>query len=401
MSRLAVAALLGALSAGCHSTELFEDPSEPGAFPEKHAPIAIPPDGIAILTDNGSDQLSVLDLAENTVVAQPNIGVDPVAPNGPHELAIDEAGGFVYALLTFPPPVASPGPHAAHGLSTRPGVLLKLDLRDLSRVAELTVDVNPGDVMLSPDGKRVFVAHFDLKKAIDGELKGLPVDQLRATLMIVDAASMQPVVDVPVCVAPHEIEVAPDGKTVYLACYGEDAVGVVHLDDPLLVTDPAHAVERFPVGPNPGSPASPSYGPYSISVADGKIFLADAVSKSFDVLDLVTRQRVQHITLPGTPFAPGEAPTANQWFVPTQSPDQLVVVDAASGTIVSTHPFADGSCLKPHQIEALGAREFLTCEGDHKTPSVVLELDPVSLATVRSFHVGVYPDIIAFAGGKP
>jgi hypothetical protein len=117
------------------------------------------------------------------------------------------------------------------------------------------------------------------------------------------------------------------------------------------------------------------------------------------VIDEVTHQRLQHITLAGTPFAPDEGPIANQWFVPTQSPDQLVVVDAAKGTVVSTRSFAAGACQKPHQIDALGARQFLTCEGDHASPGVVLELDSASLATLRSFTVGVYPDIISFAGG--
>ena len=393
--------LLALVLAACSAKhETVEDVAPPGAvFPEKHAPLVVPAEGLALVTDNGSDQMSVLDLGKNTVVAQPVIAIDPIANNGPHHVAIDAKAGFAYSPLAFPPSVAPAGPHAQHGASIIPGILQQLSLADLSRVATLTIDVNPGDVKLTPDGSKVLVSHFDLKKAIDAANKGLPVEKMRATLLVIDAKTMQPIVDVTVCVAPHGIDVAPDGNTVYLACYGEDAIGVVHLDDPALTTNPAHAVELFYIGGTPGTPANPVFGPYSLVLSNGLVYVGETASKSLDVLDPVTKKLVRSIATPGNVFFPIPTKTANLWLVPTQAPDTLLLVDVSTGAVKTTRSFDDGSCGKPHQAARLGDRYFVVCEGDHKTPSVVLEVDGATLATVHKFDVGVYPDSIAFLGG--
>ena len=398
LTRLTMCALILAACSAKHQT--VEDVAPPGAaFPENHTPLVVPPEGLAIVTDNGSDQLSVLDLGKNTVVEQPVIAIDPIANNGPHHIALDVKGGFAYTPLSFPPSIAPAGPHAQHGASIVPGILEQLSLADLSRVATVTIDVNPGDVKVTPDGSKILVSHFDLKKAIDASNQGLPVEKMRATLMVIDAKTMQPIVDVTVCVAPHGIDITPDGSTVYLACYGEDAIGVVHLDDPALTTNPAHAVELFYIGGSPGTPANPVFGPYSLVLSNGLVYVGETASKSFDVLDPATKTLVRSIATPGNVFFPVPMATANLWLVPTQAPDTLLVVDGSTGAIVTTRSFDDGSCGKPHQAARFGDRYFVVCEGDHKTPSVVLEVDAKTLATVHTFNVGVYSDSIAFIGG--
>ena len=37
----------------------------------------------------------------------------------------------------------------------------------------------------------------------------------------------------------------------------------------------------------------------------------------------------------------------------------------------------------------------MVCEGDHETPSVILAIDPVSLETLGTMNVGIYPDRLA------
>ena len=397
---LAQALLSTTLVACSKGPQTIQDPAPPAdVLPQKHTPIVVPAEGVAFVTNNGSDQMSVIDLASNTVVQQPVIARDPIANNGPHHVAIDAKSGFAYSPLAFPPAVAAAGPHAQHGASVVPGILLQLSTKDLARTASLTVDLNPGDVKLTPDGSKVLVSHFDLKKAIDASTMGLPVEKMRATLMVIDAKTMQPIVDVTVCVAPHGIDVSPDGNTVYLACYGEDAIGVVHLDDPMLTTTPAHAVERFYIGGRPGTPASPTFGPYSIVLSDGKLYVGETEGKSFDVIDPVTKSLVRAILTPGHVFFPVATKTPNVWIVPTQAQDALLLIDVSTGAMKGSRTFDDGSCVKPHQAARLGDRFFLVCEGDHKSPSAVLEIDPATLATKRAFAVGVYPDSIAFLGG--
>jgi hypothetical protein len=36
------------------------------------------------------------------------------------------------------------------------------------------------------------------------------------------------------------------------------------------------------------------------------------------------------------------------------------------------------------------------CEGDHRTPGSVLEIDPATLAVKKAWKVGAYPDGLAF-----
>ena len=91
--------------------------------------------------------------------------------------------------------------------------------------------------------------------------------------------------------------------------------------------------------------------------------------------------------------------TPNVWIVPTQAQDAVLLIDVSTGAMKGSRTFDDGSCVKPHQAARLGDRFFVVCEGDHKSPSVVLEIDPATLATKRAFAVGVYPDSIAFLGG--
>ena len=51
----------------------------------------------------------------------------------------------------------------------------------------------------------------------------------------------------------------------------------------------------------------------------------------------------------------------------------------------------------PHVVKVTKeGRVFLVCEGDHVAPGSVVELDRESLAVKMRWHVGVYPDGIAF-----
>jgi DNA-binding beta-propeller fold protein YncE len=391
----------GALVAGtvlvaCTHTVL-DDPSRPGAFPDPRSPIANVSDGVGIVTDFGSDQLSIIDLRSNLVSAQRSVVVDPIAQNGPHHAQIDSKNGWVYVTLAFPAPSIPPGPHAT--LTNTPGLLLKLALEDLSVQSELTVDVSPGDVKLTPDASKLLVSHFDLARVTQGMAQNLGVEQMRATIMVVDPGSLQTIVDVPLCAAPNTIDITPDGKTAYVACYAEDAVGVVHLDATDLATNPAGAVERFPVGPSPGKPGSPTYGPYTLAVVGTQLYVGERDAKSLDVIDLPSRQVVRSIPLSGAVTWIAPTAMAQQVIVSMQADDGLDLVDTFTGTVKASRSLADGSCTRPNFVAASGERYFVVCGGDSMASGGVLEIDKGTLATVRSFAVGTQPDSIAFAGG--
>ena len=69
----------------------------------------------AYVTDNGSDNIAVIDRDDAAIVLR-SLDVDPSAHEAPHHLAID-AEGHVFVALAFPPD-EKPNPqdkHAGHG----------------------------------------------------------------------------------------------------------------------------------------------------------------------------------------------------------------------------------------------------------------------------------------------
>lgn len=382
------------LSVACTTTVREDQPytGPPWSTDRPGHPVGGP---LAVVSNNASDSLSLLDLGKNEVVATVPIDLDPLAVDGPHHAVVDPKAEYVYTPLAFPAPTLALGPHAAHGASERPGVLVKLRVRDLARVGALTVGNNPGDVAMTPDGALVLVTHFDLRRAVTGMAKGAPLEELRAPLSIVDSASLKLVSASSPCIAAHGMALTKDGKTVYLACYGEDAVARVSLADP-----GKPVAELTPLGSALVRPP-PDFGPYfvTLSADEATLVVSETEGNALRRLDRATMKTTGRVSLDGAVFGPALAGGA--WIVPVQQPDKLVRVDPTTFTATSTRVFTGDECVRPHQVAVAGGRTFVVCEGDHVAPGKVLEIDPSTLATLRSFAVGAYPDVIAFPTGTP
>ncbi|TKD07333.1 YncE family protein [Polyangium fumosum] len=393
---LAGAALLIALPAcGEAPVEHRYDPYTGNAFPDRREPVAVPPGGLGIITDSLSDTISLLDLGTGEKVGHVPVGRDPVGLDGPHHVAVDKAGGFVYIGLSYPV-VATGGPHASHGGSIQPGYVQKLSLADFRILGQVRVDANPGDIVASDDGRRVVVSHFDLQRAIKNAGN---LDKARATLALLDPGAILPTgsVDparITTCIAPHGMVLSrPDGARAYVACYGEDVVAVVDLDK-------REVVDRIPVDASGSAIGDPKYGPYSVVLSpDGKtLALGNTVSKDvrfFDIEANVMDPDRQIDTL-GAPFFPVFSEDGKRLWIPTQSPDALVLWDLENDQEVTRRDFAANECKWPHVADRLDdTRLVLICEGDHVTAGKALVLDAATLATQSEAVVGVYPDAIA------
>lgn len=394
MSRPLFAVAVCAVAVAC-TTTVREDQPYTGPAWSTDRPTHTVTGPLAVVSNNASDSLSLLDLGANTVVATVPVDLDPLANDGPHHAVIDPKGEFVFTPLAFPAPSLALGPHAAHGGSDRPGVLVKLRVRDLARVGALTVANNPGDVAMTADGKLLVVSHFDLRRAVTGMGKGAPLEELRAPLSIVDPVTLKLVSSPAPCIAAHGMALTKDGKTLYLACYGEDAVAKVSL------VDPAKPVtELTPLGSALVLPP-PDFGPYFVTLApdEATLLVSETEGNAIRRLDRGTMKTTARLPLDGAVFGP--ALVGGAWIVPVQQPDKLVRVDPTSFAALSTRVFAGDECVRPHQVAVSAGRAFLVCEGDHVAPGKVLELDPTTLATVRTFAVGAYPDVVAFPTGTP
>jgi DNA-binding beta-propeller fold protein YncE len=405
----AVAALLPLLAtSACGSgNTVYDRPDATLDWPSRREPITVPPGGMGLVSDNGSDQLSLLDLGSGHTIENVRVGFDPVGNDGPHHLAVDPTAGHVFVALSYPPPVIPAGPHAGHGSSTVPGWVQMLDLTDLHELARAQVDDNPGDIVLTADRRRVIVTHFDLQRVLNAAGMNTPIDQLRSNMFVLDADTLARIASFPVCVAAHGITVDAAGTRAYLACYGEDVLAVVHLDSP----DLAHPqIERIPVGPGAGTPGALTYGPYAALLThDGSTVLVSDIEgttfqgKDVRIFDVATQRFTgAAVHVGASVFFGVQSPDDRYVFYPTQGPDQIVRVRTSDWQVDDGgvgHLTAD-QCLSPHEIaHGPDGRYYLVCEGDHRTPSHVVTFDPMTLQLTGGFDVGVYPDRVVFVGG--
>jgi DNA-binding beta-propeller fold protein YncE len=375
------------------------DPYVGEAFPDRRKPVELPAAGAAITSDSYSDTISLVSLADGQRFASFPVGRDPVSIDGPHHLAIDEATKRLYTALSYPE-IGTGGPHASHGSSTRPGYAQMLSLVDFRVLGEVRVDDNPGDIVLSQDGTRLVVSHFDLKKAIQnaGDLEAQ-----RATLAVIDPSTLaQPAppspTRIPVCIAPHAVALSrPDAARAYVACYGEDSVAVVDLAA-------GEVSDRIPIAEGADAQGDPEHGPYSavLSPDGATLAVGNQVSRDITFVDVTALAVLPARTLPtlGVPFFPTWSADSTTLYVITQTPNSVIAIDtSADNAQLARRDFAPGECELPHVAELIGGSLLVVCEGDHETAGAVLTLDPVTLATVESTEVGIYPDSIQRVGG--
>lgn len=386
--------------AGCGETNVVYAPLDASPWGSGCTQLVVPDAGLGLVTNSLMNSISALDLERGEVRGPYPVGVTPLAENGPHHLAYDPGRGAVFMPLSFPAPALAPGPHAEHGAASVPGVLVKRAACDMRLLGRVDVDPNPGDMVLSPDRRWLYVSHFDLRRALENAND--PPRQ-RSNLVIVNAETMERVRSVPVCVAAHGMVLSADGNTLFMACYGDDAVGVVDLR-------PAVPTVRlvYITGQPPARVTSPTHGPYSLGLSpDGEtLWVGCTVSGALLAYNTVTGQIDQErVTrrLAGKPFFPEVSRDGATLLVPTQGRDELVRMTArAPLTILQRVSFTRDECVQPHQVaRGPDGLEYLVCEGAYggqtPSPGTVLALDPDTLAIRRRYTVGYYPDAIVFA----
>jgi YVTN family beta-propeller protein len=359
------------------------------------ATIPTPAARAAYVTNNGSDSISVIDRDGDTVTTVP-VDLDPDAREAPHHLVVDPARKAIFVALAFPPePGQKKDPHASHGNASDRGKLARLALEDLAVNAVVDVDENPGDVVSTKDRRRILVTHFDMKRAMDVAGKGAASPAtMFAELVLIDATTMKRLGSRAICTAPHGVAVTEDSRTAFVACYGSDELAIVDLSSEGLAT------LRIPLGASQGVPGVPRYGPYSATLSPDEqiVLVADLEGQDIRVFDRATKRILPERTVPlaAKAFMPAFiGPTTI--LIPTQAPDGIVRVDIATGKVTGRGTLTKAECALPHVVKvAKDGRVYLVCEGDHTKAGSVLEIDKESLATIRRWEVGVYPDGIDF-----
>ncbi|NOJ98077.1 hypothetical protein D7W82_35225 [Corallococcus sp. CA049B] len=363
------------------------------------------PSGRLLVTNSLDDSVSLLEMDGLGTpgwgeLARVPVGLHPVELEGPHHTAVSPAGDYYYVGISNYVPGGGSGPHGAHGTGTADGYCLKLSAKDNRLVASTRVDRNPGDVIVSADGRTLYQTHFDLLRIADVARKGGPEKDMVARMVILDAETMTVKERVQVCPAPHAVRLSADERTAYVACWS-DEVAVVDL------AAEGKPVTRVKVAAGSGTAVNPRHQPYALTVSPttGDVWVSSLASKQVQVLEPGTRAMNPERTvyLRGAPMFGAFTQDGRTLYMPYQQEDAVAVIDAATSTVQRTVQLSQAGCLNVHQFMLTPDERhgLAVCEGDHIGPGTLHVVDLSEGTVLSTVKMGIFPDSVSLLRGQP
>jgi DNA-binding beta-propeller fold protein YncE len=381
--------------------------ADPNPWTRGGASVPAPgPSGRLLVTNSLDDSMSLLEMDGLGTpgwageLARVPVGLNPVELEGPHHTAVSPAGDYYYVGISNYVPGGGSGPHGAHGTGTADGYCLKLSAKDNRLVASARVDRNPGDVIVSADGRTLYQTHFDLLRIADVARQGGPEEDMVARLAILDADTMKVKSRVRVCPAPHAVRLSRDERTAYVACWS-DEVAVVDL------ARDGTPVTRVKVASGAGTAINPRHQPYALTVSPttGDVWVSSLASRQVQVLEPATRTMNPERTvyLRGSPMFGDFTKDGRTLYLPYQQEDAVAVIDAATSTVTRTVQLSQAGCLNVHQLMLTPDERHgvAVCEGDHIGPGTVHVVDLAEGTVVSTVKVGIFPDSVSLLRGQP
>jgi DNA-binding beta-propeller fold protein YncE len=362
-----------------------------------------------VVTNNLDDTVSVVSL-ERLLTGDPRaelmrfpVGLVPLEREGPHHVAVDATGRVAFIGISNFVPGSGSGPHGVHGGGTAEGRALRIDLDTATTTSSKRVDRNPGDVRLSPDGRRLLLTHFDLVPINDAAAVGVFAGTtLDARLAILDPTTLDRQAMVPLCPAAHGMAITADSRTVVTSCLSDEAA-VVDIDD--AVAGAADAVVRVPLLDAPGSAAQPVCSPYAVTLTpdDQTAWVSCYRSGELIGIDVATkRRRSDAVVLPGLAVFGDFSDDGATLALAVQDTDGIALLDddGAGGLRLARFlPLSPDACALPHTTLFVDddRRLVVVCEGNKRDPGAVVALDVESGRVVGRAEVGLFPDDVALA----
>ncbi|MGE0243397.1 MAG: YncE family protein, partial [Nitrososphaeraceae archaeon] len=148
--------------------------------------------------------------------------------------------------------------------------VITMNMTSFDKIGEIIVSKGPHNLDITPDGKYLFVANAG-----------------SSDIAVLDIANKQVIKKIPVSTGHHGIDVSPNGKMVYVSGIGSDKVNVI---DPIKL----ELVKQIDVG----------NGPHGIRTnIDGKLLYVDVTSTNKVVLiDTEQLKIIDYIDTGKTPF---------------------------------------------------------------------------------------------------
>ncbi|HEY6003994.1 MAG TPA: beta-propeller fold lactonase family protein [Anaeromyxobacter sp.] len=303
------------------------------------------------VSNEGSNDLSIIDGAKDEVVATVPVG------KRPRGLRLDAKGARLFAALSGSPPQ---GPGSAPASAAAPdrsadGIAV-VDVRKRRVVRILPAGDDPESFDLLPDGRTLVVSNEE-----------------SASASIVDIPAARVVATVRVGAEPEGVAVAPGGRTVAVACESENRVD-------FLEPSTRRVVARVPTCKRPRMVAFTRDGALAFATCE--------LEAAIQVIDARARQPAGLIELaPGSrPMGLAMSPDGTRLYVSNGRAGTVSAIDVATRKVVATAERVGARCWGI-AITSDG-RKLYVANGPSNDVAV---LDAASLSVVKRIPVGSLP----------
>ncbi|WP_367869667.1 YncE family protein, partial [Methanosarcina mazei] len=186
----------------------------------------------AYITNGGSNNVSVIDTVNNTVIAVVDVGSDPfgvaVAPDGTKVYVANMGSNNISVIDTATNSVTdtidaginprgiavSPDGTKIYVVNSASNNVSVIDTVTNNVTASVTAGGIPYGVAVNPDGKKVYVTNGDIGNENN-------------TVSVIDTISNNVIATVTAGGIPYGVAVTPDGTKVYVANWGSDNVSII------------------------------------------------------------------------------------------------------------------------------------------------------------------------------
>ncbi|CAH1194081.1 40-residue YVTN family beta-propeller repeat-containing protein [Candidatus Nitrotoga sp. BS] len=254
----------------------------------------------AYITNYGSNNVSVIDTANDTVLATIAVGY------GPYGVTVSPDATRVYV---------------ANYVSSSVSVI---DATTNSVLATVPIATRPYGLAVSPDGRHVYVVAY-----------------FSNNVSVIDTASNTVTATIPVGQRPHGVVVSQDNKQVYVANYATNDITVIDA-----TLNSVSATIPLPANSNPFGLAQ--------TLDSSKLYVTGWSSNAVYVVDTARKAVTATIPVGMRPVSAAVSPDASRVYVSnyngSTSITSVSVIDAASNIItntitVGTRPYAFGSFI--------------------------------------------------------
>jgi YVTN family beta-propeller protein len=283
--------------------------------------ISVSPDAskVYVTTNSGSNDLTVINTATNIVVATVGVGAQPTG------VSVSPDGNKVYVTNT-----------GSNNLSV-------INTATNTVVATVGLGVNPFGVSVSPDGSNVYVANIG-----------------SANVSVINTATNTVVATLGVGANPTGVAVSPDGSKVYVTSQGPNNVSVIN-------TATNTVVATVGVGLRPNG--------ICVSPDGSKVYVSNLGSDNVSVINTATNTVVATVAVGTSPAGVSLSPDGSKVYVANFNSNNVSVISSATNTIVATvsvgiQPVALGNFIS----------SAVACTGSSKTFQITV--NPLPSATI-------------------